>query len=220
MSFPMMPRPAPDTVLRSLSVVATATSTTDAVVAPGDVRPGDILVMFDAPDSTGSINTASVPAGFTILVNRPSSGWPTKVVASFRVCDGSEGGTTISGMNGDETNAKILLQVRGNIRLTGCSVYDLKTAQSNGDPSVSPSVLSALSPASAPIMALGTVHHKGSGGAAFQSQTPAFTSETAIGHLRIGQTIYAKGATVSDQGIDKDDGGTSNILTVCGLRFS
>lgn len=216
-----MPPTAAINALRSISVIASAVSAAASVVAPMDVRKGDILLLMDAPAAASSIGSYSVPPGFTLLAQGPASGWETKCVTSFKVADGTESGATITGMSGPVTDGKVMLQLRGNVMMKGCAVYDHQVSASNGDPGGRTSALSALSPASSPILALGTVQRLGAVAPAFQATTPAFSAQMVGGHLRIGYSVYAVGSPVPDQFVDLFSGGTGgNILTVCGLIFT
>lgn len=213
----VMPQPVADRTLRQVWLFASATSAAASVIAPAGIQKGDLMVLIDAPESAGAINTASVPAGFTQFRDVPPTGWETKVVMSYKIADGTEGGATITGMTGTVENAKVLLVFRGKARITGMTMVSQQYDVSNGDPSGVVANFAAYTPAASPVIALGTVQCRGATPPAFQTQSPAFAASLTGGHLRVGYTIYDKAAALSNQTVDLNDNGLGNLVTVCGL---
>lgn len=213
----VMPQPVADRTLRQVWLFASTTSAAASVIAPAGIQKGDLMVLIDAPENAAAINTASVPSGFTQFRDAPSSGWETKVVMSYKIADGTEGGATIMGMTGAVENAKVLLVFRGRARIRSLSMVSDLHEMSNGDPSGVIANFSGITPAASPVIALGTVQCRGSTPPAFQTQSPAFGASLTGGHLRVGYTIYDKAAAISNQNVDLADNGQGNIVTVCGL---
>lgn len=216
----VMPQPVADRTLRQVWLFASATSAAASVTAPAGIQKGDLMVLIDAPESAVAINTASVPSGFTQFRDVPSSGWETKAVMSYKIADGTEGGSTITGMTGAVENAKVLLVFRGRARITTMTMVANSNNISNGDPSGVIANFSGITPAASPVIAMGTVQCRGATPPPFQTQSPAFAASLTGGHLRVGYTIYDKAAALSNQNVDLDDNGQGNLVTVCGLVLS
>lgn len=103
----------------TITQVASATSTANTIVAPANIIAGDILVLLDRAISTITSPTAVVPTGFTSISNLtgsvPSAFGSQRQIASFKLAVGTEGGGTITGMDGNVSDSKVLVVFRPSI---------------------------------------------------------------------------------------------------------
>lgn len=128
MGFGVIPK------LMALSVFDSATSTASTIVAPASIVPGDLIVLFDSAVSTGTPSTVT-PTGFT-NINTVTVGTATirKSICSYKIAVGDEGGATITGMNGNQQNGKMIYVFRGNVAITSVVVGDVGSQGTDGDP--------------------------------------------------------------------------------------
>jgi len=104
-------------VLTSITQALSATSTASTITAPSGIQAGDLIVLLDkAANSFLTAPTAVTPTGFTNASNVTSA--ITRQMLSWKKADGTEGGTSITGMNGSANNTKIIYVFRGNIAAT------------------------------------------------------------------------------------------------------
>ncbi len=220
MTFPMMPMPVRQKLTRArLITSATAGSSTGAaapVTVPSGVYAGDLLIFVSYVEGT-PVNT--VPSGFTMLSNAPSSGWTGRIVTSAKVSNGTETGASIVGGTGTTATGNILFVVRGDGPISGFAKVGAVYGQSNNNPGP---VTASNASAVAPCIALGAI---GSVGASpypapnFEAQTPAFASTVAAPNLvRCGLTFYA--ASPVSQLVDLADNGVGNFITAYFLNLT
>ena len=101
------------------SVVASATSAAATIVIPTSVRTGDLLVLADAPQFSAANPTVVVPTGFTSLATVGfGASWSSGIVVSAKIADASSAGSTITGMDGNTRDGKVLYVVRGDTDIT------------------------------------------------------------------------------------------------------
>jgi hypothetical protein len=104
---------------KTIAFFASATSNASTVTMPASVLANDIAILFDcASDADGSAPSSVTPSGWTAIDtsksanNLASSGVDVRFNMSFKVLAGSEGGSSITGMNGNNNNTKVLLVFR------------------------------------------------------------------------------------------------------------
>ena len=121
-------------VLTALVQVNSANSTAATITAPANIQPGDLLVLWQSAANIGSPPTLVQPTGFTTISNQPAGG--TRFNMCYKIADGTEDGATLTGMDASAagSDAKSLLQFRGNIPITSVSVVDLETQFTLGNP--------------------------------------------------------------------------------------
>lgn len=98
----------------SLSFVSSTLSTASTITCP-TVEPGDIGVLWDVAGDSGP-PAAVVPSGWTAIsnLNVDAGSFAIRAVLSYRVFDGTEDGSTITGMAGNNSEPKVLLLFRPN----------------------------------------------------------------------------------------------------------
>ncbi len=120
-------------VLSSIVQQASATSTGATITAPADIQAGDLLVLGDRAANVLSSPTAVTPSGWTNIVN--TSGAFNRQMFSYKIADGSEGSSTITGMNGDSTDRKVMVTFRGNIPFATATPNTFGAQYTDGNPS-------------------------------------------------------------------------------------
>lgn len=95
-------------------LAATSNSNASTINVPNGVTTGDLLVLLQYSKGTATTPTANAGTGFTTINNTANTGSFVRVQASVRqVLDPLLSGTSITGMNGDSVNQKIMLVFRG-----------------------------------------------------------------------------------------------------------
>ena len=119
----------------TLSQVLSATDASGAAFTlPNGIQAGDLIVVLDYAVSPASIPTAVTPAGFTNDIN-VNDGVFCRMMLSHKIADGSEGGTSVSGMDGGDGEGKLTYVFRGNRPIVSATVLDTAGQVTNGDPS-------------------------------------------------------------------------------------
>jgi hypothetical protein len=119
----------------SISYVTSATSTTTTVTCP-TVQAGDVAFFFNtAINTTASAPTAVTPTGFSSVANAGTAttlGISNRI--SYKICTGSEGGTTLTGMSGTSSNNISLVIYRGNIPATFITLTNNSSSANDATP--------------------------------------------------------------------------------------
>lgn len=106
--------------ITSLTYQTHTTSTAAAITAPASINAGDLLVLID--DALGSpLPTAVVPTGFT-QIGTDLNGANTKIIVSYKIADGTEDSSSITGMDGNLADRKVMLQYRADVPIASLSV--------------------------------------------------------------------------------------------------
>jgi hypothetical protein len=118
-----------------LSFFDSATSVSATITVPSGIRAGDLLVLHDWCLQNGSPPASVVPAGFTSVVDNGSVNTNIRHIISYKISDGTEGGTTLTGMNATN-EAKSLLVFRGTLPIQSAtpSVWTSVNVLSNPAP--------------------------------------------------------------------------------------
>lgn len=100
--------------------VLDATDTDSTVVVPNGVLLGDLLIHKGFGQAASS-PAAVVPGGFTqIVTDEVDFGANAlRILISYKIADGTESGTTLTGVSGAALTASELLVFRGNVPISG-----------------------------------------------------------------------------------------------------
>jgi hypothetical protein len=104
------------TLVDSTVITASASST-----APIDIQEGDLILFVDMQASAIDGNNSRIPTGFQLVFNRSQSfrgsnqNYTTRIRISQKIATGTEGGSTLLGMN---NAAKYCMVFRGNHPIT------------------------------------------------------------------------------------------------------
>ena len=203
-------------LLGSTSVVAQATSSSSTIVVPATAIAGDLLILTDAPDFSSNNPTIVVPTGFTLLASQGyGASLSNGAVVSVKIASASDAGSTLTGMNGNQGNAKSLFVVRGDIDIKSFSAA-INKAGTNSDAAPTSQTASG-SGVVAPAIVIGVAAGTNSGGSiSFTTQSPTFTTTSATtsggNDLIQGFSSIATGASAFSQTIDMGDDGSNTLL--------
>lgn len=123
---------------RVVTFFASATSTVQTITMPSSILSGDVAFLFDAAENSTSALPAQVtPSGWTVI--NTGTALLGGVIgirgsANYKVLAGSEGGSSITGMNGASTNSKIIAVFRKSFGTWG-SPSSVNFQVVNGSPS-------------------------------------------------------------------------------------
>lgn len=200
----------------ALALRASATSTGASITVPATAEAGDWAVLFQmTTDSVGE--TRIVPTGWqtsggdgsfsgdwnTGPAGTPAVSW----VACWKILEESDIGASVTGMDGDDTDNKIMLVFYGSAPLSnpvfGGPVYGAPLA---GD---LPSQVIAASGGTPPLIVIGFAGVNNAAGT-FSTASPAFDAQVNVGNIRAGYKIY--NSSPANHTIDKTDQGQRNFL--------
>lgn len=181
-----------------------ATSTTQTITAPSSVRNGDLLVLYDSAQNllNTTIPTSVTPTGFTSILDN-TVGTNRRIICSYKVATNSDASATITGMNGDNNNSKILLVFSTKGRAS-VSVFDIGYEATNNDP-IAQTITSGSG--RAPLVAICFIRNSDGN----YSMTPTQDGVVTVGTAEFGlYKIY--NSTPADVTVDTTDGGNNNFL--------
>jgi hypothetical protein len=120
--------------LTSITQVLSATSTATTITAPSGIQAGDLIVMADC---AGGVSTPTdvIPTGFTGIETNTTP-ITSRMRCSYKLADGSEGGTSITGMaaTGFGSVAKAIYVFRGDFPASSLTLADVETQGTSGNP--------------------------------------------------------------------------------------
>jgi len=168
------------------SAVNSSTDNTTTIVAPSGIQANDILVFSNYVPNYFS---GTVPSGFTEIVLTEANIVDHRT--SYKIADGTEGGTTLTGMFGSDF-ACILLVFRPDF--TPSASFATWNSEGTDDDPASQTV---VSPTDKPVL---VIYAAGSRTAvpSFSSESPAFDGTISVGptgaSLLIGFSAYGSNA--------------------------
>lgn len=194
--------------ITTLTFQNSSTSTAATITLPGSINAGDLIILFDRAQGT-SAPAAVTPTGFTQIANFAAS--TIRNVISYKIAAGTESSSSITGMDGNISDAKIALVYRGDAAISTVIINDLATQATDADPT-SQVVNASGSPA--PLIVLGS-YGTSAGGAAFtRTMSPAEDSEITAS----ANVYYVKrkdyNSSPADVTVDMNDPGSNsnNVL--------
>ena len=210
--------------LDSLSLIASASSTTSTITVPATARTGDLLILFDCPAFTVSTGISGpVPSGFTNLGAGPASGWNNGIIQSAAICTPSMPGSSLTGANGTESNAKVLVVIRGNAPIQTFSALNLNSSATNGDPP-GITVVGTSVVAPAVLACCGTSQTNVANdwqGYPSTFTTPAFGSVIRpVNRIVTGFSLIVPPTASYTQTIDLQDYGSGNMMRGCWINLT
>lgn len=209
------------TPLTTITQVLSATSTGSTISVPSGVQAGDLIVLFDAAGSSNtSIPTQVIPSGFTSIVDNTlvaSGAAGQRNTLSYKIASGTEGSTSLTGMNGSNNNRKALLVFRGNVPAAIATVGDAAGQATDGNPSEQ--IVNA-SGGVAPLVVIGTWSLFPVGGTVDpRSFSPAKDGEiNPTAQMYMAWKIY--NTAPADVSVDMTDEGAGNTLQSCYIEMA
>ena len=173
--------------LSSISVFATAISTAETITLPDGIEEGDLIVLFQVAIDADSTPPALVtPSGFSSI----DSATITSIISyrtevAYKLADGTEGGTSITGMSGNNSDHKRVVVFRGDVAATTAIVADVESVVDSGNP---PAQTVTSGSGTAPLIVFGTWTATAS--EQDRTMTPEKDGELGSGATWIGWKIY------------------------------
>lgn len=204
--------------LTTISFIASANSNTANITLPGTIEPGDLLLLFQAATTNTTLPTAVTPSGWTNLVNQSGiTGTDAdRVMVDYRISDGSEDGSSITGMDGGISDRKIVLQFRGDQLIRDVTLQDLAAQFTSGNPAAQTVNASG---GIVPLIVFGNWYSA-------NAIDPRTFSPAADGEIQVtGSNIFfvkykIYNSSPADHTVDMDDEGSVNDLFSFYLQLS
>lgn len=210
--------------LASLSFVTSATvnassAQPDTITAPAGILAGDLLVLVDIADIGSGTVTLVTPTGWSSAQSVGFGGGLAASAISYKIADGTESGTTITGINvASNTHNMMLAVFRGNVPINIVSVHSAAGQVTAGTPT---NQVCTAGSGVAPLIVLSVYHSYTTGGAAI---TARGFSTTADGEITPNTKNYLDykiyNASPADTTISMADFSSDNILQSCYLQCS
>lgn len=201
--------------ITSITNPSSATSTTSTITAPSDLQAGDFLLLFDCASTSLSPPTVVTPTGWTALDSQ--SGTSMTDAMSYKIADGTEAGSSITGMNGGYSNRKLLVVFRGNVPFIAATIQS-KVKQITASNPTSKTITSGSATTSILVIASWS-DQIDSNDISPRTQSPTMTEVNNTTHQYIGWIpYYSSGWT--DQTFDMDDEGADNALMGCYIELT
>lgn len=186
---------------------AVATSSLSTITMP-TVIAGDLAILFDYTIAdAGDV----LPTGFSTINNLGNT--TQRLRGSYKICDGSESGATVTGCNGASGNSKVLYTFRGSKAITTATRSVVNTENAGAGAPAAQTVLSGAG--AAPLIIVGA---DGAVSAENLTGSTAFDGTQTSNDLIVGYKIH--NSSPANHTVDADDGGTNNLLMSCFFECS
>lgn len=208
------------TASKTLTFVASATVNAENITLPSSIEAGDIIVLFDKPMGGTVTPTLVIPTGFTSISDTTDSvapstaGYYGRITVSYKKANGSEAGSSITGMLGDSTNParKMALVFRPNFTIATLTPASVHAEISHGNPS-SQTVTSGSG--AAPLIVFG-FYGQSIDAISPRTFSPAEDAEISVPASTnvtfVKYKIYNGADTPANHSVDMDDEGDLNLL--------
>lgn len=197
----------------SVALFGSATSVVTGVTCPSSVQAGDLIVFYDSAENVASPAPSSAnPSGFTNLFTHTNSANTCRINLSYKVATGSEGGTTIDGMNGNDLNRHMIYVFRPtDVPTPSWAPFSLDSEM----PDTAPAGQTITSSGgNEPLVVIAV--YRSTGSVTTRSFTPAKDGEiNANANMYMAYKIY--NAAPADVSISMSDFGNGNLLS--GMYF-
>lgn len=168
--------------ITTITQQASATSTASTITVPASVIAGDVLVLFDRPISSGTPSNVT-PTGWSVGNNQVITNFRMNI--SYKLAVGADAGATVTGMNGNVSNAKMMYVFRPNIAALVLTLGNPQGGASSGAVSVTTTAGSGV----APLVVIGAWSQNGS--ISSRTMSPAKDGEiNASSSAYLGYKIY------------------------------
>lgn len=200
---------------RTISFFASSVANAATITLASGIQAGDIIILWDHPISPTALPTLVVPTGFTqagSIFNSVASGsgFFSRGVISYKLANGGEGGSAITGMSSDSDQKKVAMVFRPNFTPTTLTSLSVNGEMTTGNPALQ--TVSSGSGA-APLIVFGfygqTVNTI-STRTFSPSEDAEITNGTATFFAKY--KIYNGGASLSNHSVDMPDAGDLNAL--------
>ena len=190
----------------AMAFQASATSTATTITCP-TVQAGDVGVLIDwSGNSTTSAPAQVIPSGFTLLISEGLGSSGRRGTASYKIFDGTESGSSLTGQTGTLIDTKVLLVFRPDAPIITATPSTWLSEVTTGNPSAQ-SIAATGQPA--PLIRIA--------GAASNTAIPTFSSGTfdatvaAATRLRAGYAV--QNSSPATDSVDIPDDGTNWLVS-------
>ena len=172
--------------MTSITAVANANSNASTITVPATTQTGDIIVIADGPNTSGTTPpTAVVPVGYTqIADNNCYNGTSnSRQIVSYKIAGPSDAGATVTGMTGGNNSRKVIAVWRGNNPITTVNTNSVVNAILSS--ATTNTITSSSGPA--PMIILGANRGNGASGTftyggTLKSSGTTITTSSAAAH--------------------------------------
>lgn len=186
--------------LSTVAFQASATASAVTITVP-TVQAGDLMVLLDyVRDGAAGLVT---PSGWTSIVG--FGGTNRKMNASYKIAAGTESGTSITGMNGDVEESKVLLTFRGNVAIASVTAGSVNS-QDAGAPAPTNQTVTASGQAT-PLVIIGA-----HGADTSDNLTGSTTFDATVGINEITTGYKVSNSSPANHTVAATDGGSGNML--------
>lgn len=197
----------------SLSFTTSATSTGSTITIPAGAAIGDFAILADFADG-GSIPSLVTPTNFNDIASAGvgsafGGGVNGRGAVSWKILVSGDPGTSVTGMNGGTSNAKVMLVFRPAVTLSSATPNTWDKEINTANPTAQSVTASGGTP---PLVVFG-VGATDAGTASFSTASPAFdgTVLTSDSDMIFGYKIY--NSSPSDHSIDINDLGRNYLAS-------
>jgi hypothetical protein len=199
---PFLVIPPPEVL--ELTQVLSAASATASITQPVGIQAGDLIIFANLATNSPP-PAATVPSGYTQLLTISNSA--SRVVLSYKIADGTEGGNNVTGMTTPGGVRGGIVVYRPNRSIVSVSGSDPALEITSGNP-VSQTVNASV--AIPPVIIIG-LYWALSGAIDPRTMSPAKDGEVNAGTtFYLAWKLYA--SSPQDTSVDMDDEGFSNIV--------
>lgn len=187
----------------NISIFGTNTSSTPGVTAPASIIAGDFII-FDQFTRNIGAPTSVTPSGFTNVFDFNNGN--DKSMCDVKIANGTEGGTTITGMDGIN-DYKTIIVIRGDRPIRGYQILSLNTQSTSGNPSAQ-----NCTAANGPVPLIIIAHYASDGTVSPRTASPAMDAELSPNvNFYTAYKIY--NSSPSTHSIDMDDEGNNQLAS-------
>lgn len=194
---------------KRLSFRASATSTSSTIVIPAGAQIGDLAVLIDQADTNFGPPSQVIPTDWTLIDGNFFN--DVRTVSSYKFLEAGDPGATITGMNGNNSDCKVMLVFKG-VHGTALTIND-HAIQANNNSGISPQTINASDATERRVIVIGASGIESTfGGTEFVTESPAFDDivDANSEQLIVGYSIY--NGEADDHTIDMDNSGAGNYL--------
>jgi hypothetical protein len=201
--------------ISSFTYFSRTVSSGSTVTVPAGVQKYDIAFLIDAASDSSS----SRPQNATTLANWPLINYSTGLTAgggnyyhsyvNYRILNGTEGGTTVTGINGASVNRKIIAVFRPNAAVK----YFASLAQVRGQATQGTPTTQVVDVSGQKLPIIVFAHFWGGLNAASAGMSPSddiFNGSSD--RQKAGYKLFDFGETPSNVTVSKNDQGENNVL--------
>ncbi len=186
-----------------------------SITAPASIAAGDVIVFLNWARDVG-LPTTAIPSGFTSISNVSLTN--ARVILSYKLAVGGEGGSTLTGMtSGTDDLVIIVLVFRGNVPATSATVQDAAGEMINTAPSDQVVNASGGNP---PLIVLGGFASTGAFTPGFSPSADATFSDTSSTGPQLDLAYKIYDSSPADVTMSKTDTGNRNTIVSCYIEMS